>query len=105
MLRDPRLGPPPNFSNHLISHFFQITATFSCLFVNLILQGDTSDSGCAKPPVDFKGKVPFWPGLTWPGQSRTVVLKLMGGFAEPDVSPYTVFQGAYGGLTMGCVGL
>ena len=25
------------------------------------LQGDTS--GCDEPPVDFKTKVPFWPGL------------------------------------------
>ena len=25
------------------------------------IQGDTS--GCAKPPVDFKTKVLFWPGL------------------------------------------
>ena len=72
MLRDPRLGPPPNFSNHLISHFFQITATFSCLFVYLILQGDTS--GCAKPPVDFKGKVPFWPGLAWASLAKAELL-------------------------------
>ena len=27
----------------------------------VVIQGDTS--GCAKPPVDFKTKVPFWPGL------------------------------------------
>ena len=29
------------------------------------VQGDTSR--CAKPPVAFKTKVLFWPGLAWPG--------------------------------------
>ena len=43
------------------------------------VQGDTSR--CAKPPVDFKTKVPLWPGLPWPGQSGTFVLKSTGGFA------------------------
>ena len=31
------------------------------VMVVLHIQGDTSR--CAKPPVDFKTKVPFWPGL------------------------------------------
>ena len=53
-----------------------------------LIQGDTSR--CPKPPVDFKTKVPFWPGLTWPGQSRTFVLKSTGGFEQRDVSPCTV---------------
>ena len=29
------------------------------------IQGDTS--GCDEPPVDFKTRVPFWPGLPWLG--------------------------------------
>ena len=33
--------------------------------IRWILQGD--HSACAKPPIDFKSKVPLWPGLTWPG--------------------------------------
>ena len=32
------------------------------------VQGD--HSACAKPPVDFKAKVPFWPGLACPGQAK-----------------------------------
>ena len=32
------------------------------------LQGDTS--GCGEPPVDIKTTVPFWPGLSWPGQAK-----------------------------------
>ena len=44
------------------------------------VQGDTSR--CAKPPVDFKTKVPLWLG-----QNRTFVLKSTGGFAQRDVSP------------------
>ena len=35
-------------------------------------QGDTS--GWAKPPVDIKTKVSFWPGLAWPGQAKTKLL-------------------------------
>ena len=38
----------------------------------LRLQGDTSH--CAKPPVDFKTKVLFWPGLVWPGQDKGELL-------------------------------
>ena len=38
------------------------------------IQGDTS--GCGEHPVDFKTKVPFWPGLSWPGQSKTELLFL-----------------------------
>ena len=36
-----------------------------------------------------------WPGLAWPGQSGTFVLKLTGGFAQPDVSPYTFTRYKY----------
>ena len=43
------------------------------------VQDDTSRS--AKPPIDFKTKVPFWPTLAWPGQSGTFVLKSTGGVA------------------------
>ena len=32
------------------------------------LQGGPSP--CAKPPVDFKSKGPFCPGLPWPGQAK-----------------------------------
>ena len=32
------------------------------------VQGDPSY--CAKPPVDFKTKIPLWPGLPWPGQAK-----------------------------------
>ena len=43
--------------------------------LNLIqssLQGDTS--GCAKPPVDTKTKVLFWPFQVRPGQAKTELL-------------------------------
>ena len=33
-----------------------------------VLQGD--HSACGEPPVDFKAKVPFWPGLAWPSQTK-----------------------------------
>ena len=48
------------------------------------IQGDTA--GSSKPPADFKTKVPFWPGLTWPGKSGTFVLKSTGGLELPAVS-------------------
>ena len=53
------------------------------------VQGDTSV--CDEPPVDFKTKVLFWPGLSWPGQNGTFVLKSTGGSSQPDhdVSPCT----------------
>ena len=47
------------------------------------VQGDNST--CSKPPVDFKTKVLFWPG-----QSRTSVLKSMGGFKQVELSPCTI---------------
>ena len=37
------------------------------LKLRLNVQGDPSP--CAKPPVHFKSKIPFWPGLPWPGQA------------------------------------
>ena len=43
------------------------------------VQGDTS--GCAKPSVDIKIKVLFWPRLA------TFILISTGGFAQRDVSP------------------
>ena len=54
------------------------------------LQGDPSR--WPKPPVDFKSKVPIWPGLAalaWPGQSGTLLLKSTGGFGQRDGSPCT----------------
>ena len=36
------------------------------------LQGD--NSACAKPPVDFKTKVPLWSDLLWPGQAKAELL-------------------------------
>ena len=33
--------------------------------VEVLVQGDRA--ACAKPPVEFKTIVPFWPGLSWPG--------------------------------------
>ena len=41
---------------------------------------------CTKPPVDFRTKVPFWPGQDRTGQSRTFVLMSTGGFNQGDVS-------------------
>ena len=37
-----------------------------------LIQGDTSC--CDKPPVDFKTKFPFWPGLYWPSQAEMELL-------------------------------
>ena len=39
---------------------------------------------CSKPPVDFKTKVPFWPGQgqDMSGQSGTFGLKSTGGFEQ-----------------------
>ena len=54
-----------------------------------IVQGD--HSACAKPPVDFKTKVPLWPGQARPSQSRTFVLKSAGGFAQAEWSPCNAF--------------
>ena len=31
-----------------------------------VIQGD--HSACGEPPIDFKAKVPFWPGLPWPSE-------------------------------------
>ena len=53
----------------------------------MYVQGD--HSACAKPPVDFKTKVPLWPVQVRPGQSGTFVLKSIGGFTQHDVSPCT----------------
>ena len=36
------------------------------------IQSDHSAWG--EPPVDFKTKVPFWPGLPWPSQAKVEVL-------------------------------
>ena len=56
------------------------------------VQGDTSR--CAKPPVDFKTKVPLWSGA---GQNGTFVLESTGGFAR-DVSPCTTKREGNPGL-------
>ena len=44
---------------------FQSSFRENCSWISV--QGDTS--GCAKPPVDFKTKVLFWPCLAWPKQN------------------------------------
>ena len=36
------------------------------------VQGDRA--ACAKPPVDFKTKVPFWLGLAWPIKVKAELL-------------------------------
>ena len=36
------------------------------------VQGD--HSACGEPPVDFKTKVPFWPGLAWTSQAKAELL-------------------------------
>ena len=73
--------PPP-------SGTVQPTCTLSTgyqLFEDLL--GDNST--CSKPPVNFKTKVPFWPGLAWPGQAKAErVLKSTGGFERVELSPY-----------------
>ena len=56
-----QFGRGLNFDDSTTSNF-HITA----------LQGDHSP--CAKPPVDFKTKVPFRPGLPWPGQAKAELL-------------------------------
>ena len=53
--------------------------------MNEDIQGDRA--ACAKPPVDFKMKVPLWPVQARPGQNRTFVLKSTGGFAQAALSP------------------
>ena len=53
-----------------------------------LVQGDTV--GSSKPPADFRTKVPFLPGLAWPGQSGTFVLKSTEGLELPAVSPCTL---------------
>ena len=40
--------------------------------LNTGTQGD--HSGRTKPPVDFKAKVPLWPGIAWPGQAKAELL-------------------------------
>ena len=52
-----------------------------CLTRGLTLYPISSiTSGCDEPPVDFKTKVPFWPGLSWP-------VLAWPGQNELDVSP------------------
>ena len=53
----------------------------------MALQGDNST--CAKPPVDFKSKVPLWPGQARAGQAKTELyfLKSTGGLAQVELSP------------------
>ena len=57
-----------------------------------LLQGD--HSACGDPPVDFKTKVPFWPGLAWP--SGTFVLKSTGGSPQAEWSPCIVILRNHG---------
>ena len=53
------------------------------------IQGDTA--GSSKPPVDCKIKVPFWPSLAWPDQTKAELLFFYstGGLELPAVSPCT----------------
>ena len=60
----------------------------SRLQIEIKVQGD--HSACSKPPVDFKTKVPFWPGRDRPGHSGTLVFKSTGGFEQVEWSPCTV---------------
>ena len=46
------------------------------------LQGD--HSACGEPPVNFKTKVPFWPGLAWPSQAKA---ELTRGLPQAEWSP------------------
>ena len=48
--------------NHIVLIYDQCTGYQKYKWESY-LQGDTSR--CLKHPVDFKTKVPFWPGLTW----------------------------------------
>ena len=49
------------------------------------VQGDRA--ACAKPPVEFKTIVLFWPVLAWLGQTGTFDLKSTGGFVQAALSP------------------
>ena len=49
------------------------------------VQGD--HSSCGEPPVDFKTKVPFWPGLAWPSQAKAELLLSTGGLPQAEWSP------------------
>ena len=42
------------------------------LWFKMLIQGDTT--GSSKPPVDFKTKVPFWPGRPCPAQAKAELL-------------------------------
>ena len=55
--------------------------------LEISIQGDTSD--CGEPPVDFKTKVPFWPGKARTVQVRPKwnFFKSTGGSSQPDMSP------------------
>ena len=48
---------------------FELLLTLSSFGNRFILQGYTSN--CAKPPVDIKTEVPFWPGQVRAGQAKT----------------------------------
>ena len=65
-------------------------AYFQKLISSIHLQGDHSP--CAKPPVDFKTKVPLWPGQGRSGQNGTFVSKSTGGFAQGEWSLCIVIQ-------------
>ena len=70
LYEDGMYGHWLNGSNSLTnSHVVPIGDLFiqiNCLDV----QGDTS----SKPPIDFKTKVPRWPGLSWSSQVKTELL-------------------------------
>ena len=40
--------------------------------IDYLVQGNHTT--CAKPPVDFKTKVPLLPGLPWPGLAKGKLL-------------------------------
>ena len=58
------------------------------VITKISVQGD--HSACAKPPVDFKTKVPLRPGQARPGQIRTFVST--GDFAPAEWSPCTLLD-------------
>ena len=72
-------GRLPNLSaRRILPNQVNFNAFYVCYLlrdrsdVQNVVQGD--HSACAKPPVDFKTKVPLWPGLPWPGQAKVELL-------------------------------
>ena len=61
-----------SLSRHICT-FNLVLHSFNWTYMGTVyLQGD--QAAWAKLPVDIKSKVPFWPGLPWPGQAKTELL-------------------------------